>query len=227
MIGIPRSVRTDIPVAGLLLAAAVCAGCSQQFRVRTEYLAEGFGRSALRGRNVALVLPEAGRFEREVRGVGRGLRGAGAGVIVIGPQANDEVDPDAANGAAAADAARDGAAYVMLVRPTAGEVFRSYGRHAVPEQTGERLATRTSGRRVGLRLTLLRVSDGRAVWVARGTGEMWQTRTAGPASAETVDGDLAGHADLYPLPPPPELVSDRLTRRLLAMVPEPVRPEPN
>jgi hypothetical protein len=217
----PRAARTGRAALFILvLAAALCGGCAGRFSAHTEYVAAGFGRGSLRGHTVAVMPPAGGDFAREVRGVTRGLGQAGARVVVLAPP--DETDDDAADRSAVSAARGARVAYVLIVRPARGEVYRSYARHSAPDPTGERSATRTSGRRVGLRLALLRASDGAAVWLARGTGEMWQTRTAAPATADTVGADLAGHPHLYPPPPPPHLVSDRHPRPLGALIPEPV-----
>ena len=79
-------------VAGLTLAAALCAGCGGRYVTRTEYIAPGFTKAALRGRTVAVVPPADGPASAaaaadagELAGVVRGLREAGARVRVLPP----------------------------------------------------------------------------------------------------------------------------------------------
>jgi len=116
------------------------------------------------------------------------------------------------------------ASYLLLVDVTDADVYRAFAARPAA-------ASRTSGRRVGLRLALLRLSDGAAVWIAGGTGEMWETWTderGNAAVPATVDDDLrVGNAGLYPPPPDARVVSRRLTRRLLALVPTPAELQPN
>jgi hypothetical protein len=125
-----------------------------------------------------------------------------------------------------------GAQYLLFVRVTDGDVSR---RFTPPHDAGP--AVRATGRRVGLRLALVRLRDSAAVWVASGTGESWSKRSgnattavapSGTGGAETVDDDLTrGNLPLYPPPPAAENLALRLTRRLLARVPLPVEIEPN
>jgi hypothetical protein len=125
-----------------------------------------------------------------------------------------------------------GAQYLLFVRVTDGDVFR---RFTPPHDAGP--AVRATGRRVGLRLALVRLRDSAAVWVASGTAESWAKRSgnattavalSGTGGAETVDDDLTrGNLPLYPPPPAAEDLALRLTRRLLARVPLPVEIEPN
>jgi hypothetical protein len=117
------------------------------------------------------------------------------------------------------------AAYLLVVKVTDDEVYRSYDPRG--GGGGGNVACRTSGRRMGLRLALLRLPDRGAVWVARGSGEVWEPRRAGPGAAGTVEEDLrGGNLGLYPAPPPQQLVAARLTRRLLHRLPSPVELEP-
>ena len=127
----------------------------------------------------------------------------------------------------------DRAAYYMLVDFTDAAIYRAY---AAPHDRGgdgrAAAASRTSGRRVGLRFALVRGSDRTAQWVAGGKGELWRTRTAAAPGAApaalTVDDDLgAGNLPLYPPPPRPQAVSSRLVRRLLAVLPSPPALQPN
>jgi hypothetical protein len=233
----------------------LCAGCASRYVTRTEYLAPDFSRASIRGRTVAVVpaTDDAATASRgELAGVARGLRDAGARVRVIDPTPAaqpaaarlgpsdftpapaDRValladfigDPD--SDAARREARRLGhdvnAQYLLFVRVTDGEVIH---RFTPSHDAGS--AARTSGRRVGLRLALVRLRDSAAVWVASGTGETWATRSdASGAAATNVEADLAaGNLPLYPPPPPAPDLASRLTRRLLARVPLPVEIEPN
>jgi hypothetical protein len=125
------------------------------------------------------------------------------------------------------------AAYALVVRFTDAVVYRAYAR---PEDRGgagrAAAAERTSGRRVGVELELVRLPDGEPQWVAHGSGEAWNSRTAAapgamPAAAN-VDEDIGGgNLDLYPDPPAAADLSRRLVRRLLAHVPFPVEVLPS
>lgn len=201
----------------------------------------------------------AGLYEDELAGIAQGMREAGARVVIAVPAAgaaatggataaSPQFLRDGGSPAAPAEAAHvfalpqavlsdvtptDHATYRMNVDFTDATVYRAY---AAPRDRGgdgrASAASRTSGRRVGLRFTLVRASDGEARWVAAGSGELWRTRTAtapGAAPAAlTVDDDLAsGNLPLYPPPPPAETVSRRLVRRLLALVPSPPPLQPS
>ena len=242
--------------SGALLALAavlpaLCGGCASRFTTETQYLAPGFTRGSLRGQTVA-VLPLAAlptqapppasapapvdparaaastaRYDEgselegaaEVAGVARGLREAGARVRVLS---------SADSAAVAARPATVGTSYLLVVRLTGADVYREF----VPRRGGRmgEIVSRTTRRRVGLRLTLLRLPDARPVWLAGGTGEAWQTR-AGPAdpdpSAAPGAGPRADDMPSYPPPPDPAVVSRRLTRRLIAHLPFATELEPN
>jgi hypothetical protein len=132
--------------------------------------------------------------------------------------------------AAASLAVRDvNAAYLLQVEVTGSDLYKRYALGPGRGATGRsNVAARTGGRRVGLRLSLLRLPDRAAVWVASGTGDMWNTRIAGPAEAANLDDDLRGGGFvLYPPPPEPQTVSANLMRRLLADLPSPPELEPN
>ena len=216
----------------LWLIGVLCGGCAGRFTAKTEYLAAGFTRDALRGRTVA-VLPEApeagGRdgasFGPAVDGVASGIREAGARVRVVSP-----ADPSDADEGTPRPASDVDAAYLLVVRLVDVDEYRRYAPHAGGFASAP-AATRTSGRRMRIRLALLRLPDRAAVWLATGRGEMWNKRTV-----ETIDGapadasvhqDLFRNADLYPAPPGARVVSSRLTRRLLADVPPLVELQPN
>ena len=232
-------------VVGLVLFCTT-GGCAGRFTAKNEYLAAGFTRESLRGRTVAVVpAPEsdAAAATGELAGIALGMREAGARARLVAPP---ELGGRPATTRAAADAAapppntpradarafrdmlrhwgRGGdAAYLLLVDVTNADVYRAFA--ARPAAT-----SRTSGRRVGLRVALLRLSDGAAVWVAGGTGEMWETWTDARdgATPATVHDDLrVGNAGLYPPAPDARVVSRRLTRRLLALVPTPAELQPN
>jgi hypothetical protein len=124
-----------------------------------------------------------------------------------------------------ADAARRAgvdATYLLLVRLTDADVYRRYH----PSSDAAAKASCTSGRRVGLRLALLRLSDARPLWLAAGTGDAWETRAGAAAVAPGVYLP-GGYESLYPPPPEPQVVSRRLTRRLLADLPWATELEPN
>jgi hypothetical protein len=260
--------RTGSGVAAACLLAMLCAGCAGRYVTRTEYLAPDFSRASIRGRTVAVIAATdgpAGRYGGELAGVARGMRDAGARVRLVDPPPRDPSDGAAAAPAGARDRvalladfagdpdsdatrraarrwARDvEAQYLLFVRVTDSDVVRAFtpAADAGPPR-------RETGRRVGLRLALVRVRDSAVVWVASGTGEAWTPRP-GPAAAArpsadrpatdrggageaaaTVDDDLdRGHLPLYPPPPPAQDLASRLTRRLLARVPLPVELEPN
>ncbi len=247
------------PVAAVLLAAFLCGGCASRFVTRTEYVAPGFSQASLHRRTVAVVPPadgSASAYAGEVAGVVRGMREAGARVVVLPPADGVPAPAQPVLGgrgfprqpglagnvallASVPDAGPDpreetvlrlgrdvDAKYLLVVRVTDSDVFRRYARRG-GDDDGE-VGARTSARRVGLKLSLLRLPDATPVWVASGSGEVWETRTGGPARAATVDDDLAaGNEHLYPPPPPANAVSARLTRRLLARVPSPTELEPN
>jgi hypothetical protein len=135
-------------------------------------------------------------------------------------------------------AARPGnvaAAYLLVVRLTGSDVYHALAPHRRGRVT-DRAVSRTTGRRVGLRLTLLRLPDELPVWLAGGTGDVWVTRE-GPADARPAGHDtpatpetgdrFAGGLALYPPPPAPERLSRRLTRRLIADLPVATELEPN
>jgi hypothetical protein len=117
-----------------------------------------------------------------------------------------------------------GTAYVLVVRVERDEPYRAYAIR--PGGFGQRpAAARTSGRRLRLRLALLRASDGAAVWLATGSGNLWNVRTA-PTADRVLAGSLGedlnrGNLPLYPPPPTPQALTARLTRRLLGHVPPP------
>ena len=143
----------------------------------------------------------------------------------------DFADPysDAATEAARRWGRQANARYLLVVRVTDTGVFREY---ALRRQSGgadfSNLAGRTSGRRLGLRLALVRLADATTLWVASGTGEARAERLQGPAGGATADEDLrAGNASLYPPPPSTQAVAASLTRRLIARVPNPTELEPN
>ena len=235
-------------VVWLIVACAAGGGCASRFTAKNEYLAAGFTRQSLRGRTVAVVpAPESDAVAvGELAGIALGMREAGARARLVAPL--DPAGPPAATRPAAgavesldpahtprADArafrdtlrrwGRGGeASYLLLVDVTDADVYRAFAARPAA-------ASRTSGRRVGLRLALLRLSDGAAVWIAGGTGEMWETWTdarGDAATPATVDDDLrVGNAGLYPPAPDARVVSRRLTRRLLALVPTPAELQPN
>jgi hypothetical protein len=251
------ALRFGLGVAAACLAAVLCAGCAGRYVTRTEYLAPDFSRASIRGRTVA-VMPAtdgpAGLYEGELAGVARGMRDAGARVRVVDPPPSEQVESTPVPPAAARDrvalladfvgdpesdatrraARRWGRAadaqYLLFVRVTDRDVLHQF---TVPHDTGA--PRRATGRRVGLRLALVRLRDSAAVWVASGTAEAWEARAGGTgrpspglAFAATVDDDLAhGNLPLYPPPPPAPDLASRLTRRLLARVPSPVELEPN
>ena len=242
-------------------AAALCGGCAGRFSTQTDYLAPGFTRESLRGRTVALVPPpgHADAFRNEVAGIALGMSEFGARVTVLpagqnaaaaeGPLDTDQTvadggagfdtlpPPDATPPPGGAPATypglRGSRSYVLLVEVTDALVYRAY---AVPRDRGgagrAAAASRTSGRRVGLRMTLLRPADGAAEWIAGGEGELSRSRTAAapgaaPAAAN-VDDDLGGgNLPLYPPLPRADTLTRRLTRRLLAHVPSMPPLQPN
>jgi hypothetical protein len=246
----PRPPR--LVLAGLLVL--LCAGCSGRFRTETYYVAPGFTVASLRGKTVAVLpltdtdasatrptsspaptsAPSSAPVERfglsvrggEFVGVAGGLREAGARVRLLSSQEGK---------LAAARPRNVAAAYLLVVRLTSSDVY-----HAFAEPHGGRAAdravSRTTGRRVGLRLTLLRLPDELPVWLARGTGDVWVTRE-GPADARPAGHDtrvapetsdrFAGGLALYPPPPALEPLSRRLTRRLIAGLPVATELEPN
>jgi len=258
LITIPTSFGRYAPATlAACLMTLLCVGCAGRYVTRTEYLAPDFTRTSIRGRTVAIVpaTDDAATASRgELAGVARGLRDAGARVRVIDP--TPAAQPAAARlgpsdftpapadrvalladftGGPDSDAARReaqrmgqnvNAQYLLFVRVTDGEIFH---RFTPPHDPGAGPPTRASGRRVGLRLALVRLRDSAAVWVASGTGESWATRSdASGAAATNVEADLAaGNLPLYPPPPPAPDLASRLTRRLLARVPLPVEIEPN
>ncbi len=239
---LPRLRPAHLLPAALL--AVLSAGCASRFTVETNYVAPGFTIEALRGKTVA-VLPLAETASPatapvaaptsapaaapapspaesrapsadaggEFAGVAGGLREAGARVRVLSPAEADRV---------AARPASVAAAYVLVVRVTgSGVYYASAPRHV---GRGGEFLSRTTGRRVGLRLALLRARDARPVWVAAGTGEAWETRGGrGDADAGSIAGDFA----LYPPAPAPDWISRRLTRRLIAHLPYATELEPN
>jgi hypothetical protein len=225
-------------VAVFVAAAAVCAagGCASRFTAKTEYLAPGFSRTDLRGTTVA-VMPvtdgPAGASDDAgagaLTGVARGMREAGVRVQVV-PPAGGGSDPATLLAAARRGDAAD-AAYVLLVRTTGADPYRTYTPGHYDGPAGRPTATRTSGRRLGLRLALLRAIDGAPLWSSRGTGAAWRTRTdvvAGKTPAMTLEDDLrTGNEHFYPPPPAAETLSTRLTRRLLARLPVETALEPN
>ena len=241
-LNVPRGVSTCL----LALAAVFAgAGCASRYTTQTHFVAPGFTRGALRGQTVAVLpvspAPQAAARGAsaqgdELDGIARGIREAGARVRVVAPEGG-AADASADAGAMAEVARRAGvdAAYLLVVRLTDADVYRSYApRRDRGAGADAAVASRTSGRRVGLRLALLRLPDARPVWLAAGTGDVWQTR-AGSAAAPpgasiplSLEEDLrGGHESLYPPPPPPQVVSRRLTRRLLADLPWATELEPN
>jgi hypothetical protein len=166
----------------------------------------------------------------EVAGVVRGIREAGARVQVL-PAA------DARNVTVAARGAAADAAYVLLVWVTDSDVYRRFAPGPRSGNDARLAATRTSGRRVAVRLALLQLPQARPVWLSSGTGEAWESQTAPSPAArgtgasigtQTVEDDLReGNGPLYPPPPDPQALSRRLTRRLLASVPWATDVEPN
>jgi hypothetical protein len=126
-----------------------------------------------------------------------------------------------------------GAAYALVVRFTETVVYRAY---ATPHDRGgagrAAAAERTTGRRVGVQLELVRLSDGEPQWAAHGTGEAWRSLTAAapgamPAAANVDDDIGGGNLNLYPDPPSAQSLSRRLVRRLLAHVPFPIEVQPS
>ena len=150
------------------------------------------------------------------------------------PRATDVAEQAAWRDAAARVAPTAGqASYVLHVRFTDAGVYRDYEANGAG---GGGPPTRTTGRRVAMRLALLRLPYGRPVWVAGGTGAMWRraraaaAASAGPAvAAGNIEEDLrAGNGHLYPAPPPADVLAGRLTRQMLSRVPyPPVELEPN
>jgi hypothetical protein len=148
-----------------------------------------------------------------------------------------QVGPPRESGAVFAAARRGAvdAAYLLLVWVTDADAYRTYAPRRGPDARTGLAAARTSGRRVALRLALLRLPDAHPVWLAGGTGEAWETQTnlpaaglaSGDAAARTIDDDLRENGALYPPPPDPQALSRRLTRRLLAAVPWATEVEPN
>ena len=248
--------------AVFVLIAALSAGCTGRFSTQTEYLAPDFTRESLRGRTVAVLPPlgAAAAYEAELAGVALGLQEAGAKVRIL-PSHDAEVRLDHAHGSAQTAADETGneslldstcgeepippvlpepsaifdphATYVLVVHFTDASIYRAY-RTPRDRGGGGRTAavSRTSGRRIGLRFTLVRQSDGAAEWVAAGSGDMWRQRTAAAPgvapAALTVDDDLgAGNLPLYPTPPSAKMVSKRLVRRFIAVLPSPPTLQPN
>jgi len=123
------------------------------------------------------------------------------------------------------------AAYLLVVRVTDDDVMHGFtARRDGGAATPRRIVARSTGRRLGLRLALVRLRDSETVWVGSGTGELWETRTAGMNNGRllTPEDDLRdADLSLYPPPPHPANVSVRLTRGLLARVPWPVEIQPN
>lgn len=239
-------------LAGVLLIASVgvlCGGCTGHFSTHTDYLAPGFTRESLQGRTVAVIPPPGGSttYENELTGIAKGMREFGARVAVLPPRDGAAV-PDMLLQSAETAADRTGdtdrpvhsageagstGSYVLWVEITDASIYRAY---AVPRDRGgagrAAAAARTSGRHVGLRLTLLRRTDGVALWVATGKGEMWRSQTAAapgaaPAAANVDDDIGGGNLPLYPPLPRADLLTRRLTRRLLAHVPSPPPLQPN
>jgi hypothetical protein len=219
-----------------LAALLVCAGgCTSRFTATTKYLAPGFSRASLRGKTVAVmsVSPPssagADEFGDALAGIARGMGEEGARARVV-PPARDTADPAAllaaARGAGAADAA-----YLLLVRITGAGPYRTYAPGHYDGPAGRPTATRTSGRRVGMDLALLRATDGAPLWSARGTGDAWHTRTdvmPRATAAATLEEDLrTGNEHFYPPPPAPEALATRVMRRLIARVPVETALEPN
>jgi len=238
--------RVCLVLAGLLL---LCTGCPGRFRTETYYVAPGFTVDSLRGKTVA-VLPLAETTAtglatippptsapdpapaanpvasvasgREFAGVAGGLREAGARVRLLSPEEGRLVAGRPRNVAAA---------YLLVVRLTGSDVY-----HALAPSRADRAVSRTTGRRVGLRLTLLRLPDERPIWLAGGTGDDWVTRQgtadvwpAGPDTPAALESSdrFAGALALYPPPPAPDSLSRRLTRRLIADLPLATELEPN
>jgi hypothetical protein len=253
-----RSTRATLLLA--VIAAYLAGGCASRFSARTDYLAPGFNRESFRGKTVAVVPAgpaDAVAYEQELAGVIEGMHEAGARVRVeqqpllparaLGTSRNQpaqfvhDVPPAATTqprflGVAVTPSRlghEPGAAYALVVRFTEAVVYRAY---ATPEDRGgpgfAAPAERTTGRRVGFRLELVRLADGEPQWVAHGTGDVWTSRTAAapgaaPAAAN-VDDDLGGgNLNLYPAPPSALALSRRLVRRLLAHVPFPIEVQPN
>jgi hypothetical protein len=254
----PRPTRATFLLA--VFAACLAGGCAGRFSARTDYLAPGFNRESFRGKTVAVVPAgpaDAAAYEQELAGVIEGMHEAGARAQVVreplppagamSTQPNqpaqwvDDTPPTATTrprllGMAVTPSRlghETGAAYALVVRFTEAVVYRAY---ATPEDRGgpgfAAPAERTTGRRVGFRLELVRLADGEPQWVAHGTGDVWSSRTAAapgaaPAAAN-VDDDLGGgNLNLYPAPPSALVLSRRLVRRLLAHVPFPIEVQPN
>jgi hypothetical protein len=253
-----RSTRANILLA--VVVTVLAGGCASRFSARTDYLAPGFNRESFRGKTVAVVPAgpdDAAAYEQELAGVIEGMHEAGARLSVVRQplppakamatwrnqpaQSVDDTEPAATTQprfmGLAVPPPRLGhetrAAYALAVRFTEAVIYRAY---ATPEDRGgagrAAPAERTTGRRIGLRLELVRLADGEPQWVAHGTGEVWRTRTAAapgalPAAAN-VDDDLGGgNLNLYPAPPSALVLSRRLVRRLLAHVPFPIEVQPN
>jgi hypothetical protein len=249
-------------LAVLFVTVSLCAagGCASRFSARTDYLAPGFNRDTFRGKTIAVVPSggaDAGAYRQELAGIVQGMHEAGARVRVVELPAeaadttpNRPAPPDpgsAAMGSAATTQPRlmglaitprrpgrdTGAAYALVVRFTEAVVYRAYAR---PEDRGgagrAAAAERTSGRRVGVELELVRLADGEPQWVAHGTGEVWRSHTAAapgamPAAANIDDDIGGGNLDLYPQPPGAAALARRLVRRLLAHVPFRVEVQPS
>lgn len=250
--GVARYRRTLVAAAAVVLLCGT--GCTSRFTARTEYLAPGFTRASLRGQTVAVVpaaatAPRAGdvgAHDEELAGVARGMREAGARIVSVGEGESTDGTPEPLAAGAGGDLAWAGefpaspvslreaarqwgqgvdTTYLLVVRVTRADTYRAYAARGSA-------ASHTSGRRVGVRLALLRLPDGGPVWLAGGTGEAWRTKTApgsdGAAPAGTLEQDVEGGSlGLYPPPPDPRALARRLTRRLLADVPFPIEVEPN
>ena len=246
----PRIARRAALLGQGALLVACAAGCAGRFSADTEYMAEGFTRASLRGRSVAVVPEpppaaapqppdETARQRRAVVGVARGMREAGARVRVLPPPAAQaDARPTrpifAATHAAPPDAdvprVPPRAAYVLVVRVERAQEYRRYARRPAGPGRGPAVA-RTGGLRVHLRLALLRAHDQAAVWLATGSGDMWNTESSdvadGPAAGSLADDLRRGNLALYPPPPDVQSITQRLTRRLLAHLPYPTDVQPN
>ena len=170
------------------------------------------------------VSGRAGEAEAgEVAGVARAMREAGAAVEPA------RLGDDAV--LAGGRIRRSDAAYLLVVRVTDSAVYHAYSPGRYDGAAGRPTATRTTGRRVGMRLVLRRADDGTTLWAARGSADVWCKRVEPvPAAtvAATVEEDLrAGNGHFYPVPPDAAQLTARLMRRMVARVPVETPLEPN
>jgi len=248
-----KPVRAGFALLIVTASLSAAGGCSSRFSARTDYLALGFNRDSFRGKVIAVVpsgtATDVGAYQEELAGIVQGIKEAGARARVIDEPA--PIEAAAAGAVVTASSATTqprlmglavaprrlgrgtGAAYALVVRFTDAAVYRAYAR---PDDRGgagrAAAAERTSGRRVGVELELVRLADGEPQWVAHGSGEAWNSRNAAapgaqPAAANVDDDIGGGNLDLYPDPPGAAALSRRLVRRLLAHVPFPVEVLPS